>query len=185
LALLALAGLLLILTPLGDVLVGRFNVSTDDPPEADAIICLGGGSEREMRAAVLWHRQIAPIVIVSNKPGFAEAMQTRVEEAGVPAGDILVDNTSSATFDHPRNIARLPGVDPENQSFVLVTDYMHSRRARDCFLKAGYRQISVWSGYRRTTGGTYFDRCEWRIRLLPTVAYEVAAMVKYHWQGKL
>ncbi|MCL2330331.1 MAG: YdcF family protein [Phycisphaerae bacterium] len=185
LAIFALVLLLVVITPLGDLWISHFNIAMKNPPSADAIICLGGGTEREVWAAVLWHRQIAPTVIVSNYPRMAEAMAARIEEAGVPAGDVRIDNTSYTTWDHPRGVARLPGIDPEHQHFVLVTDGMHSRRARDCFLKAGYQHISVWSGYDRIGRSGYIDRCFGRLRLTPELLYETAAEVKYRWQGKL
>jgi uncharacterized SAM-binding protein YcdF (DUF218 family) len=181
----ALVTLLLVLTPLGDCLYNWLNVSTKDLPKADVIVCLGGGNGREALAAVLWHRKAAPIVIVSNRPGAAEHMRMLVEDVGVPSRAILVDNTSATTHDHPEGVAHLPGIDRKKQRFVLVTDYTHSRRARDCFINAGYEHVTVWSGFRDPPTRTYLEQCESRVVILPGLIYEGAAILKYKLQGNI
>lgn len=96
-----------------------------------------------------------------------------------------MDNTSSTTQDHPNGIGRLPGIDRQNQRFIIVTDRPHSRRARDCFLKAGYKRVTVWSGFRGMPNETYLGQCAWRVYNLPPLIYEAAAMVQYKLQGKI
>lgn len=185
LALCMLGIVIFVMTPLENRVYDALNVAIFDPDKADAILCLGGGWGREERAAILWHRKFAPVVAVSNKAGAAEWMRTMVQEQGVPRHRILVDNTSATTHDHPEGIARLPGINRETQRFIIVTDRPHSRRARACFLKAGYKNVVVWSGYRTVPGNSYWSHCSWRIYNLPPLIYEMSAWVKYKLQGKL
>ncbi|MBI4580400.1 MAG: YdcF family protein [Planctomycetes bacterium] len=178
--------LLLAFTPLGNLLFRHLSVTVADPPKADYIVCLGGGMGREVRAAQLWHRKVAPIVIVSNRPGAAEWMRTLVEQTGVPHDRVLVDDTSYTTADHPEGIARVPGVDRHRQRFVIVTDHVHSRRAQACFLKAGYEHVTFWGGLKGVNPPTtYWEWCEWRIINLPMIVYECAATAKYTWRGTI
>ena len=37
-------------------------------------------------------------------------------------------------------------MDPQKQTFIIVTDHSHSRRAEACFRKAGYRHLIVCAG---------------------------------------
>jgi uncharacterized SAM-binding protein YcdF (DUF218 family) len=178
--------LTLVFTSAGTSLGEWLNVSTNDPPQADYIVCLGGGWGREVRAAQLWHRHIAPRIIVSNRPGAAEGMRTLLVQAGVPADCVVVDRTSETTADHPGGVARLPGVDRARTRLVLVTDRTHSRRARACFLKAGFQNVTVYSGVEISRAPrSYWEWCEWRIAHWPVVVYEVGAMAKYICQGKM
>ena len=153
--------------------------------EADVIVCLGGRDRRIMWAAELYHRKLAPVVVVSNKPGAAEAMRYRLIQSGVNEEDAWVDNRSHRTADHPAGIAALDGIDPKTQRFLIVTDPEHSRRAAACFRKAGYQHFTVSAGV--STGAIDKSKPRWRDRvmLLPYLAYEYAGLVQYWWRGHI
>lgn len=181
-----MAGLILmVLSPIPERIFQWLSVSNSKPPTADYIVCLGGGTEREGKAAQLWHRKVAPVIIVSNAPGAAEWMRNLLVDCGVAREQILVDNTSHTTGDHPAGVARLPGVDPKAHSFVIVTDHTHGRRSRACFSEAGYTDFVIHSGRNPRPGDSYWDSCEWRIAILPFIIYESAAIVQYWLQGRI
>jgi uncharacterized SAM-binding protein YcdF (DUF218 family) len=183
---LAMVGLILmVLLPVPERIFYWLSVSDPTPQKADYIVCLGGGSEREGRSAQLWHRKIAPVIIVSNAPGAAEWMRKLLLECSVAGGHILVDNKSYTTRDHPAGVARLPGVDPKSHRFVIVTDHTHARRARACFVEAGYKNLVVHSGRNPRPGDSYLDSCEWRVAIMPYILYECAAIVQYWCQGHI
>lgn len=176
--------LVLIFTPATHRIYDWLSVNVDKPPKSDYIVCLGGGWGREVRAAHLWHRKVAPYVIVSNQPGAAEWMRTLVVRAGVPRDKVIIDRTSKTTHDHPTGVAALPGIDRDTTRLVLVTDRNHSRRARGCFHKAGFKHITVYSGLDPPDRDkTYLERCTWRIGHWPCIVYEIAALAKYAWNG--
>lgn len=177
--------ILMVLLPIPERIYHWLSVSNPTPPAADYIVCLGGGSEREGKAAQLWHRKVAPMIIVSNAPGAAEWMCNLLVDCGVPREKILVDNRSHTTGDHPAGVARLPGVDPKAHRFVIVTDHTHGRRSRACFSEAGYTDFVIYSGRNPRPGDSYWDGCEWRIANLPFIVYESAAIVQYWLQGKI
>lgn len=185
LALAMLLQIILICTPLTDGLQNWLNVTEPVQP-ADMIVCLGGGDHRVLWAADLFRRGFAPQVIVSNKPGAAHKMRDLLVLCGVPASRVLLDTASATTGDHPAGVAALPGIDPANQRFLIVTDREHSRRAAACFRRAGYQHFTVYAG--RPAGATASDQPRrWRERvfILPYLAYEYAALLKYRLQGKI
>jgi uncharacterized SAM-binding protein YcdF (DUF218 family) len=178
--------LITLLTPVPEYIENRLSVATDPPAKADVIVCLGGGFGRETRAAQLWHRGVAPVIVVSNVPGAAQWMRNFIADCGVPRSRILVDETSSNTAAHPAGVARLPGIDPARQHFVLVTSFEHSRRAKAVFLKAGYRHVDVFAGYRvRDPNRGYLELVKSRIMNGPSILYELAGLIQYQWQGKI
>lgn len=180
-----LAQLVLIFTPATERVYDWLSVSVASPERADYIVCLGGGSGREGRAAQLWHRKVAPFVIVSNAPGAAEWMRNVVADCGVPRDRIIVDNRSYTTAGHPPAVAELRGIDRESQRFVIVTDHTHGRRSRACFAEAGYKHIAIHSGREPNPRTSFRDVLEWRVYTIPPILYELAAMVQYWCEGKL
>jgi hypothetical protein len=67
---------------------------------------------------------------------------------------------------------------------VIVTDHTHTRRARACFVKAGYTNVVMYAG-KEKRDSLFLERCKWRIMVLPAIIYESAALAKYWWQGKI
>jgi len=134
-----------VLAVLGAVGIGSFIEVADPLTAADVIFVLEGGTPaRELEAAALYHRGLAPRVVVSLgrdllKPharslaGEAPT-QTRaarvLEHAGVPASGIVrltreIDNTRQelkVDFDY----ARAHGF----RNVILVTSPVHTRRVR-------------------------------------------------------
>lgn len=181
LALGMLLHVVLVCTPLIDPLRDWLTV-TGPPEPADVIVCLGGRSTRVLLAADMFHRGLAPRVVVSNRPGAAEGMRNLMIRAGVPAEQILVDATSYTTADHPAGVARAARIDPARHRLLIVTDHEHSRRAAACFRRAGYRQFTLYGGSKRKST----DRgIRWRFFVLPHVVYEYAALAQYRLLGKI
>lgn len=186
LALGMLAILLLVFTPAGTWLEEALDV-TRPPQPADYIVCLGGDDDRLIWAAELFRQGLAPKVIVTNFGGAARAMASRIEQMGVPSDRLLVEMQSKTTGDHPSAIAALPGVDRENQRFLIVTSRRHSRRAAACFRHEGYRHVTVYAGRACSQMGGPLPAAAWRERIiqLPQIGYEYAALVKYRLQGRI
>jgi uncharacterized SAM-binding protein YcdF (DUF218 family) len=184
LALVMLCQILLVVTPAAQWLRGWLDVTTSARP-ADVILCLGGNDQRLIWAAELFQQGLAPVVVVSNRPGAAQVMKMKIVNMGVPAERVLVDDSSYVTADHPAAIARLPGLDPKGQRFLIVTNAEHSRRAAACFRRGGYRDFSMFAGVSSSAVIDPLHPWRGRILLLPQLAYEYAGLVQYWVQGKL
>jgi len=181
------AGMLLeivmVVTPLTEKVYLWLSV-TGPPQKADVIVCLGGNTAREVRAAWLYRQGWAPLVVVSNRPMAAEAMRETLLLAGVPRNRILVDSRSYTTADHPESIARLPGMDRGRTRFLIVTDHAHSRRAEACFRKAGYRHTTFYAGRPPLEDGIEEGkRWRWRVMKLPSMVYELSGLLSYWFGG--
>jgi uncharacterized SAM-binding protein YcdF (DUF218 family) len=181
LALAMLAQVLLIATPVTEKLFDWLTVSGPAQP-ADVILCLGGAHERLLWTADLFRRGLAPRVVVSNAPGAAEEMRRWLELCGVPRSKILLDRGSHVTADHAGSIAHLPGINPQHERFLIVTNQEHSRRVAACFRKGGYTHFTIYGGppTRSDERGI-----RWRIVFLPRIAYECAGLLQYWVQGRI
>ncbi len=186
LALSMLILIVLVFTPLTGTLQRLLDV-TGPPQAADYIVCLGGEDERLIWAAELFKQGYAPKVIVSNIGGPALVMKSRMEGMGVPSDCLIVDAASRNTGDHPTCIAALEGIDPGAHRFLIVTHLEHSRRAAACFRKGGYAHLSVFAGRPSTKQEGPLTARNWRarVRIVPTLAYEYTALLKYWLQGKI
>lgn len=173
-----------LLSPLPEKLY-RWLVVSGPPVKADYIVCLGGGGGiREIRATQMYRGKFAPKIIVSNEPAAAYGMRELIASYDVPRRDILVDTHSLNTAAHPHGVARLHGIDPAAQRFLLVTDDTHSRRALAVFRKAGYRHVSVYAGPPpEAEKKSFYDRMKWRVSILSQLIYEYAGLLSYWWQG--
>jgi len=176
----------LVFTPLAEQLYDWLNV-TEPPQPADVIVCLGGADRRLIWAADLFARDLAPRVIVSNKPGAAEKMRDTLVQSGVPADRVLVDAASHTTGDHPARIAALPGIDPRGQRFLIVTGQADSRRVAACFRHGGYQNFTVYAGRSSASFAASDPSHRWRERILalPMIAYEYTALIKYWLEGRI
>jgi uncharacterized SAM-binding protein YcdF (DUF218 family) len=180
LALGMLAQILLVLTPAPLWLQSWLDV-TAPARKADVILCLGGSDLRLIWTAELFHQGFAPVIVVSNHSGAGEIMRMKLVTVGVPADRVLVDENSYVTADHPAAIARLPGIDPARQRFLIVTTIEHSRRASACFRRGGYVDFSMYAGVPSNIEHS------WRghVLLLPQLAYEYAGLLQYWIQGRI
>ncbi|MFW6155412.1 MAG: YdcF family protein [Planctomycetota bacterium] len=174
-----------VFTPVGDWL-GDPLIRTDDLAASDAIVVLGGDLARGVEAARLYREGWGPRVIVSSTGGNTDHLADVVAAYGVPREAILLDRKAFVTLDHGETVARLDGVDPGAQRFIVVTSPYHTARARACFRRAGYTRIIMRStGWQ--TGGDLALPAGWtmRARELPTKLYEILAWAKYKLRGWL
>ena len=140
--LILLAVAVYLFTPLGDRAV--LDLIEHDPLEkADYIVVLAGGRQRAVEAANLYKDGWAPKVIASTTPGFKDVYSDLLDEYGVPAADVLLDPVTARTATHPETVARIPGVDPQRDRFLLITSRLHTSRAKACFVKAGFEHVLV------------------------------------------
>jgi uncharacterized SAM-binding protein YcdF (DUF218 family) len=102
----------------------------------DAIVAVSGGdtTARTAQAITMYKNGWAGLLVFSGAaadkegPSNAETMKRQAIEAGVPAADILVDETSETTKQNAVNTAML--FQQNNiHSVILVTSAYHQRRA--------------------------------------------------------
>jgi len=185
LALAAVLLIVLICTPVTDKLYAWLDV-TEPPTQADWIVCLGGNPSRLVWTVDAYRRGFAPRVIVSNRRHPAHWMRKKLDQCGVPAEQVIIEPTSFNTSDHPHGIASLPGIDPNTQKFLVVTDHEHSRRVAACFRRAGFYHVTIYgSGFPLRTDGPFTQRCRWRILALPVILYEYTALLEYWLQNRI
>lgn len=176
--------IILLVTPLTEALHGQLDV-TAPPQRADVIVCLGGRDERVVAAARAYHAGFAPKVLVSNNPEAVREMHDLLRVYDVPEADILIDDKSYVTADHPAGVAAVPGIDPAGSQLLIVTDDYHSLRARGCFRHGGYAHFTI-SSPRYFSGREPAERgVRWRVFMLPYMAYEYTALLKYRLEGRL
>lgn len=107
-----------------------------DCQTVDAVVAISGGDTRARTAQAIDMYKLgwAPLLVFSGAatdksgPSNAEAMRTQALAAGVPAGRILLDETSETTkqnADHAINIFEQHHIN----SVILVTSAYHQRRA--------------------------------------------------------
>ncbi len=181
---LALVGgllLLMVCTPLTQWLYDALDRETP-LAKAKYIICLGGDPARVIESCRLLSEGYGEKLILSNHDQYTDKMRDLALEWGAPADRILMDRRSSTTLDHPGAIRDGLGIDPQNDSCIIVTSYAHLARSKACFEKAGYRHLILreprWERQFRSAGGW-----KYRFRILPYVAYEYAAWVEYYCRG--
>jgi uncharacterized SAM-binding protein YcdF (DUF218 family) len=185
LALGMLSLVVLLVTPIPERIYTWLDV-TAPAENADYIVCLGGNPSRLLWAVEAYRKGYAPRIIVTSLPSAAQWMQRKLVQCGIPESDILVDDQSKTTGDHPACIAALPNVDPALQKFLVVTDYEHSRRAAACFRQGGYQHVTMFgAGFTLREEPESKMRWRWRVMELPRLAYECSALVKYWVQGRI
>jgi uncharacterized SAM-binding protein YcdF (DUF218 family) len=97
----------------------------------DVIVVLGGGGERAVRAAELYHAHVAPRILITGQ-GDDEINRQILLAHGIPARDIEVENKSTTTHENALfslNILRAEKV----HDVILVTSWYHARRAERTF----------------------------------------------------
>lgn len=111
--------------------------SASDPcQKADAIVAVSGGDTlaRTREAIILYQNGWASKLIFSGAaqdktgPSNAEVMRREAKKAGVPAGDIIVEELSATTKQNAEN-AREIFAAHDISSVILVTSAYHQRRA--------------------------------------------------------
>jgi uncharacterized SAM-binding protein YcdF (DUF218 family) len=98
---------------------------------ADVIVVLGGGAERPVRAAELFHAHAAPRILLTGE-GDDEINRQILLAHGVPASAIEVERKSTSTHENAEFSLKL--LRAENiHSAILVTSWYHSRRSLKTF----------------------------------------------------
>ena len=130
-------------TPVGKWLAGKMleTPAMEELTQADAIVILGGDSFRAVAAAELYHRGLAPRVIVSAD---SVRMLATLKTCGLDSAMVEVEDLARATADHPRTIQTLPGITPESR-LILVTSMYHPARVEMIFKQAGYTNFQIYS----------------------------------------
>ncbi|RKH24280.1 YdcF family protein [Corallococcus praedator] len=144
---------------------------------ADALVVLGarvlpGGVPsgalvaRVEQAAALYHRGVAPWLLLSggvgvHPPSEARVMLELAVAAGVPASACVLEEQSHSTDDNARfsvRVLRERGA----RRVVVVSDPYHLLRARQCFRREGWEVATSpapIAGRMRA-----WDRCYWTVR---------------------
>jgi len=180
---LAVVFVLAVFTPAG-TWAGRLLVHVDPVADADHIVVLGGDVLRMVEAARLYRTGRARRVIITSNPDGAAEFAKVARLCGVPDDAIVLDDHSPRTAAHPRTVAALPGVDRENDRFLIVTGAFHTSRARACFVHAGFRRLCMRAPVWRIERAEPEGWCTRLVELEPKV-YEAAAWAYYKLRGWL
>jgi uncharacterized SAM-binding protein YcdF (DUF218 family) len=162
----------------------------EDPLEkSDAIIVLSDDNfyaDRVTRAAELYRRSLAPVVVASGvrlRPyaGISELMTHDLIERGVPKEHILAF-LQDADDTREEALALKTLVAQKNwKSLIIVTSNYHTRRARFIFRTIFSSEVRVEIASARDAD---FDPANWyeHRRALKRFAHEVAGLVVAHWE---
>jgi uncharacterized SAM-binding protein YcdF (DUF218 family) len=188
-----LALVLAAFTPLPNVALRRFGAAPR-LERADAIVVLGSGVRpagdltdaslrRLLHGLALYHRGLAPLLVVSgpvNRAGIVEA-RVRAELArtlGVPASAIVTVEGALTTQEEGRDVAT--ALRPRGARRVLVvSDALHLVRAVGVFERAGFVAFAAPSDEMSDTD----EKPEDRVQLTRHVMREVLARVYYRAAG--
>jgi len=149
------------------------------------IICLGGDPSRVIEATRLLNEGYGERLILSNNPGGAAMMRMLAVEWGASPGQILIDEHSYRTADHPGSIQRHCGVDPAQDTCIVVTSYAHLLRSKLCFEKAGYRHICMREPRWERQFRVYRSSLKNNYRILTELFYELPALLEYRLRGHI
>lgn len=116
--------------------MGEKPITRDGCKAVDAIVAVSGGDTvaRTNHAISLYKNDWAPLLIFSGAaqdktgPSNALAMRKLAIDAGVPAGDILIEEDSANTQQNAENTNQLLA-EYDIKSVILVTSGYHQRRA--------------------------------------------------------
>ena len=119
-------------------------------------VYLGLGADRLTNALWLYRAGRVRRIIVSGGSGAvlkkahteAEDLSTLLRLAGVPASDILLEDSSRNTRENAVFTKRLLARHSDIKSLVLVTSAFHQRRALGCFEKVGLHPLPFPADFR-------------------------------------
>lgn len=135
-------------------------------PKGDFIVLLGGGvsrhpvspypelfsaSDRVFQAARLYRAGKAKKIIVTGAQE-KETSFVLLQELGVPADGIIVENSARNTDENALRVRELATKEKKDVTILLVTSAWHMRRAEHLFRKAGFSVTPVATDYE----GLYF-----------------------------
>lgn len=150
----ALLTALLVLAPIALLAADPLLTRRDPVAPADIIVVLGGdGPARAAWASFLWHRGLAPRVLVTGD-GDCLSIREDMIAAGVEAGVITTECRSRTTWENAA--LSVPILERRRvRRAILVTNWFHSLRAKQCFEANGpsirwismpvERNVSWWS----------------------------------------
>jgi uncharacterized SAM-binding protein YcdF (DUF218 family) len=101
---------------------------------------------RVAAGAEFYYCGYAPRIIFSSGDEDAHAMAALALSLGIPKEACLVDDNPSekGTLDHPKGLRNLLGEEKvRTASFLVVTDWYHTRRVKATFAKAGWPKVRV------------------------------------------
>jgi uncharacterized SAM-binding protein YcdF (DUF218 family) len=144
----------------------RLCVRSENPIEAEYIVCLGngvnnanlpyeGGWERIYTAVQLYLDGYGKKIVFTGGGGAAlseaEAYFQAAKWLGMAEGDGIYEPGSNATSDHPAGIQKIEGVKiGKDTPLNIVTSRLHSKRAALCFKKAGFTNFRLVTAYKAT-----------------------------------
>jgi len=140
-------------------LMAKLLVVDDKLQKVDVLIVLGGDSERDLYAAELYKKGLAPKIIMSGYGSSAWYMAKRVVSAGVREQDVIVEDKSESTYHnavYSRNIVLAQNF----KSAIIVTSPYHMRRSKLIFERV-FRNTGVKLLYSSTkdSGFNVDGRC--------------------------
>jgi uncharacterized SAM-binding protein YcdF (DUF218 family) len=173
------------------------------PPEAEALVVLGGGVfpadgtrpqpelapdsvYRCLRAAELYRQRRLPVLVSGGEadpngpwPAVAPPMRDFLITLGVRPEDLIVEDASRTTYENAVACQRLLAERGLNR-VVLVTDAHHLWRSVACFRRQGIVVVSAGCRYRAT-------RFEWSVFAFVPVpwAAENFQLAAHEWLGGL
>jgi len=142
---------------------------TEKPDQADAIVCIGGGTysdnlpsdpgwRRIYTAVQLFADGYAPVVVFTGRgtTSLSEA-ETYADAAawlGLPREATILDPLPANTSEHPMSLLKAANGRFTRQSrLLLVTSSEHSRRLLLSFRKQGFTRVSVVADLSSGQGG--------------------------------
>jgi uncharacterized SAM-binding protein YcdF (DUF218 family) len=177
-----LAGLMGLLVMAGSAawLFPRQILTIDSGPvKSDALVVLGGTSDRAVHAAELFKAGEAPLVICTGT-GDADINEACLTNLGVPLTDIQLESNARTTQENATltiPILRARHV----HTAIIVTSWYHSRRALDCFKHYGpdirfYSRPSYYAYHRsdwKRTGTLVLIKAEYLKILGYWICYDI------------
>jgi len=189
----------------------RYPPLVEMPAEADAIVLLSGGAyspsqflpqtrpasdtlRRCQKAAQLYRTRPRPIIACGGRidqdhtdETLAELMRQTLVDMGVPSEDIVLETTSTDTFENAEGATELMQ-ERGYERAVLVTDATHLRRAIMCFRKHGFDVIPAAAHYAAASPRGHVSDFIPRTKGAQetnAVMHEAAGMLWYRIRGRI
>jgi uncharacterized SAM-binding protein YcdF (DUF218 family) len=180
-------------TPLPNLALRRLGAPARVEP-ADAIVVLGSGVRaggeladsslrRLLHGVALFHRGLAPLLVVSGPPNRAGIVEARVRAdmartLGVPASAIVMVDTALTTQEEARHVAAALRA-RQARRVLVVSNSLHLVRGVGVFERAGFIALAAPAAEISATD----EKPEDRLRLLRQVMKEVVGRLYYHVAG--
>lgn len=161
--------------------IGHWLAQSPHVAQADAIVVLGGTSQRIQQGIILYKQNLAPEVWhtgdVASCPSAQRAAQLAIER-GVPAEAIHLLATTN-TWEDGQEIAAL-AKERRLQSILVVTDWPHSRRAL-CVIKQQLADSGIAIYYAPPTDSPYGPENWWQHRASRAVVLKELIKIGFYW----